>query len=296
MTHTRLGGPVVAIATAVISGIAIFLNSYGVAAWRGVGATPYTTAKNLVAAVVLGSIAVAAVRRRRHPLTASQRWRLLAIGVVGGAIPFVLFFEGLARASSVQAAFIHKTLVVWVALIAVPLLGVRLSGLHLAAIGLLVSGEAAMTGVDGIGVGSGELMILGATLLWAVEVVVARTILADVAPSIVGGARMGIGAVVLLGWTVVSGGGAGLSTLPASAWAWVALTGLVLTGYVATWYLALSRAPAVDVTAVLVLGALVTAALRTGFGGVAAPAPLGLALVAAGGIAAVAAMRRPARR
>ena len=48
------------------------------------------------------------------------------VAVVGGSVPFVLFFEGLARAEATQAAFIQKTLVVWVALLAVPLLHERL--------------------------------------------------------------------------------------------------------------------------------------------------------------------------
>lgn len=295
----RLTGPVIAVITAVVSGFAIFLNGYGVASWSdaGVGATAYTTAKNLVAALVLGAIALMSLRRRgRETRIQQHRWRLLAVGIIGGAVPFVLFFEGLARASSLHGAFIHKTLVVWVALIAVPVLGERLSGLHLAAIGLLVGGEAAIAGVHGIRFGAGEAMILAATLLWAIEVVVAKVALRDVPATIVGAARMGIGAVVLAGWTIASGGMAGLTSLPAVAWAWVALTGAVLTAYVATWYLALSRAQAVDVTAVLVLGALVSAALRTGFSGVGHPAPIGVVLLALGGIAALVAMRRPAPR
>jgi drug/metabolite transporter (DMT)-like permease len=298
--NTKISGSAIAGATALISGVAIFLNGYGVAAWRdsGVGATSYTTAKNLIAALILGTLAVAASRRRRVSVrpTPSQRLRLLVVGLVGGAIPFVLFFEGLARASSGQAAFIHKTLVVWVALLAVPLLGEKLSAIHLAAIGLLVAGEAAITGVDGVTVGAGEIMILAATLLWAVEVVIAKTLLRDLSASTVGAARMGIGAIALVAWTLVSGGAHGLTALPASAWAWVGLTGVALTAYVGTWYLALSRAQAVDVTAVLVLGALVTAALRTGITGVPAPSALGLVLMSAGGIAAVAAMLRPAAR
>jgi drug/metabolite transporter (DMT)-like permease len=297
---TALGGSAIAAATAVISGFAIFLNSYGLSAWRdsGVGATPYTTAKNLVAAVILGTLALVAGRRRQRVVrpTPSQRLRLIAVGIIGGAIPFVLFFEGLARASSVHAAFIHKTLVIWVALLAVPLLGEKLSAIHLAAIGLLVAGEAAITGVDGMAVGAGEIMILAATLLWAVEVIIAKTLLRDLSASTVGAARMGIGAIALVAWTLVSGGAHGLTGLPAAAWGWVAVTGIALTAYVGTWYLALSRAPAVDVTAVLVLGALVTAALRTGLAGIPAPSTLGLVLIGAGGVAAVAAMLRPAAR
>jgi uncharacterized membrane protein len=107
---------------------------------------------------------------------------------------------------------------------------------------------------------------------------------------------MGVGAIALITWTLATGGARGVSALPASAWMWVAVTGLALTAYVGTWYLALSRAQAVDVSAVLVLGALITAALRTGLAGVPAPSPVGLALVAVGGAAAVVAMLRPTTR
>ena len=51
--------------------------------------------------------------------------RSLGVGVIGGSVPFVLFFEGLARAEATQASFIQKTLVIWVALLAVPLLRER---------------------------------------------------------------------------------------------------------------------------------------------------------------------------
>jgi hypothetical protein len=55
-------------------------------------------------------------------------------------------------------------------------------------------------------------------------------------------------------------------------------TGLLLAGYVATWYAALALAPAVDVTAVLVGGAVITAVLA---GATSVMLP-GLLLVAGG--------------
>ena len=73
------------------------------------------------------------------------------------------------------------------------------------------------------------------------------------------------------------------------------LTGLLLTAYVATWYAALARAQAVDVTAVLVFGAVVTALLAGAADGAPVSA-VGTALVAAGaGLVALLALRaRPA--
>jgi hypothetical protein len=74
---------------------------------------------------------------------------------------------------------------------------------------------------------------------------------------------------------------------------WALLTGLVLAGYVGSWFSALSRAPALDVTAVLVGGALITALLRTAVAGGPLPSLPGLGLVGAGAaLAAAAAWRR----
>jgi hypothetical protein len=70
--------------------------------------------------------------------------------------------------------------------------------------------------------------------------------------------------------------------------AWVLVTGSVLSGFVGFWYAALARAPAIDVTAILVGGAVITAALKLGVGGVAIPSPVGLAMVFAGVVIVVA--------
>ena len=70
---------------------------------------------------------------------------------------------------------------------------------------------------------------------------------------------------------------------------------MLLAGYVATWYAALARAQAVDVTAVLVLAAVVTALLDRGIEGT--PVDLvGVGLVAAGGALAALLTLRSAPR
>lgn len=307
-SSTRLG-VALACTTALVSGVAIYLNGFGV---RSVGnATTYTTAKNLVAALVL--VAVAGWMRTRHrtaPGSAGsaaastaaastaaatpaeprpRRGARIAVAVVGGSVPFVLFFEGLARADSVDAAFIHKTLVVWVAILAVPFLRERPGPRHLLAIGLLLAGHLAMGGMPALAMGTGEVMIAVATLLWAVEFVVAKRALADVASHDLAAWRMAGGAVLLVGWLLVTGRVGSLLAIGPAGWAWVLGTGVVLSAYVGTWYAAMARIPAVDVAAILVAGAIVTALLQAGFDGAAlAPSLLGLGLLGAG--AAVAAM------
>jgi drug/metabolite transporter (DMT)-like permease len=298
---TRAGGIALALVTAAVSGVAVFVNDDAVK--RFPDATTYTTAKNLVAAAVLCGLWLATGRRVRPLRHEDQErpasrppWGLLAVGIVGGSVPFVLFLEGLARSTSVPAAFIHKTLVVWVALLAVPLLGERFDRWHAGAVGALVVGQALLVGnVTDLRPGAGEAMILAATLLWAIEVVLARWLLPGYTSLAVGTARMGIGVVVLLAWVVVSGRGDDLTGLAPHQWGWALLTGPLLVGYVATWFAALSRAHAVDVTAVLVAGALVTALLDAAVRGAAlAPDATALPLIAlAAAVVASRARRSP---
>jgi drug/metabolite transporter (DMT)-like permease len=282
----RRTGLLLALATACISGVAVFLNSYGVKAFGN--ATTYTTAKNVIALVVLTAlIAAMSASRPRAVLTRPSRpgqWAGLAVvGIFGGAIAFALFFEGLALASATDAAFLQKTLLVWVALLAVPLLGERLGALQVVAIALLVLGQIGLAGGTTTIFGRGQLMVLGATLLWAVEVIIAKKLLADLSSWTVGLTRMGVGSVVLVAWMLIRGEGGALTSLTGNQWMWVLVTGVILAGYVSTWFAALSRAPAVDVTAVLVIGAVITALLAAAVNGKPLVPELGwVALVLAG--------------
>lgn len=297
---TRRKGLLLAAGTAVISGFAVFLNGYGVRAWAEVSdATTYTTVKNLLAGLAIGLVGLGmsrAASRRRPSIPADTRSRLMlvTIAVIGGSIPFALFFEGLARASSAQAAIIHKTLVVWVALLALVFLRERIGWPHVAAIGLLVWGQAVLGG--GLGAfswGSGETMILVATLLWSVEVVVAKRLLPDVSYATVANARMIGGATVLVAWTLVRGADIEWAAVTSSQMIWVVVAAVFLSGYVLTWFAALSMAPAVDVTAVLVGGALITAVLQSTVEGAPLPDPTGAVLLLAGvALAAAASWRR----
>lgn len=292
---SRSTGIALAFVTACISGVSIWANGRAVAHFSD--ATVYTTAKNAVAGVFLlllllvpgshGRASLSSITRRRWPA-------LLAVAVIGGSVPFVLFFDGLKDSQATQAAFIQKTLVVWVALLAVPLLKERFGWPHALAIGLLLGGQVWLAGKLGtVAFGKGEAMILVATLLWSVEVVFVKYLLRSIPPSVVAAGRMAVGTVLLLCWLASTGKLGDLTGLSALEWRWAMLTGLLLTAYVATWFAALARAQAIDVTAVLVFGALVTAILSGAIDG-AAIGVGGTVLVAVGsGLIAWAALRRP---
>ena len=276
-------GALLALGTAAISGLAVYLNAFGVKLVPD--AAVYTTAKNGVAAIILVALALAiGAGREARTLDTRRKAGLVAIAIIGGSVPFVLFFSGLAVATAPTAAFIHKTLFIWVALMAVPFLGERLGLLPIAALGILLGGQALIAPPTGMGWGAGETMIAAATILWSIEIIVAKRLLVDVSPQLLGAARMGLGLVFLLGYLALSGKLGGLAAISAEAWLWILVTGGLLAGYVATWFGALRLAPATTVTSILVVAAVVTGVLTAVSKG-AAPDPrvvVGYLLVIAG--------------
>jgi drug/metabolite transporter (DMT)-like permease len=287
--HNVGWGILLAVGAALISGLAIYLNAFAVKQLPD--AAVFTTLKNAVAAIVLIAVAMGLGAARDVRSIDRRRWPLvLAVGVIGGSVPFILFFTGLAQASAPGAAFIQKTLFVWVALLAVPFLGERLGFASILGLGVLLVGQMLILPPDGIRWGMGETLIISATLLWAVETVLVKRLLASIPSHVMAALRMGVGLVVLVGYLAVSGKLGVLTGLGATQWGWVLLTGLILAGYVGTWFAALRRAPASVVTSVLVLGAVVTGALSAvSRGGPPSPTVVGgylLIVIAAGLIAA----------
>ena len=107
-------------------------------------AAVYTTLKNAVAAVVLltarGAVRPAAPTSGGSSDRPASRSSPSASWAARSA--FLLFFSGLAMASAPSAAFIQKTMFVWVAILAVPFLGERLGFVQIAALGVLAVGQA----------------------------------------------------------------------------------------------------------------------------------------------------------
>lgn len=283
----RSRGIALAFVAACISGVSVVLNSFAVREFGD--PTVYTTVKNLLAALFLVGAGLALGARGSPvgislPRSARERLALVAVGVIGGGLAFALFFQGLAQTSPTSAAFVQKTLVIWVAILAVVVLRERFSPMHAAAIGLLIVGQSLASG--GLGpftFDRGDALVFLATLLWSVEVVIAKSLLRGVSPLTVASARMAIGVPVLLAIVIATGAASQLGSVTPAGWAWVALTGVILSAYVTVWYAALAKAGAIDVTAVLVFGAVITALLGTGVRGTSlAPSAIGLMLITIG--------------
>jgi len=255
-----------AIATAVISGVSLFLNKYAVTAIKE--PLIFTTVKNIgVALIVLAFLLSSGELKKIKKLTKIQKLYLALVGIIGGSIPFYLFFTGLSMTPAINGAIIHKTLVLWVGLLAIPFLKEKMSKTGWFAVIALFVANVFVGGFKGFVFSRGELYILAATLFWAVETILAKKVLPKVHPDLLVEARMGIGALVLLALSVALKPQAllGVTSLSLDNWLWIVLTMGLLTGYVATWYRGLKYAPATAVTAVLVGSTLVTNILSAVF-------------------------------
>ncbi len=252
-----------AFVTALISGISIFASKIFVSTMDPL---LFTTLKNLLVAIILTiGLAGSPIKQQCSHLTLKQWKQLALIGLIGGGIPFALFFTGLTMTSAVQGSIIHKTLFIWVAIMAYWLLKEKLNRWQVAAYGVVTMGALWIANFKNFGLGQGELMILAATLLWSVEHIVAKKALTDIPSEIVAWARMTFGVIVLMAILAIQGKAGAMLTLNGAQITAVLIGGGLLTIYVLTWYKALSSAPANIVSLVLASSPVITSLLSAVF-------------------------------
>lgn len=259
MPNNKTKGIYFALAAALISGISIFVNKFAVTAIKE--PLIFTTIKNSgVALMILVSILASGKFKKIRKLNRREVILLTLVGIIGGSIPFYMFFKGLSMIPAVNGAIIQKTLVLWVALLAYRFLGEKLSkGIWFIILALFLA-NVLVGGFKGFTFSPGEMYVLLATVFWAVETVLAKKVLPKVDPDILVEARMGIGAIILLILSLYFKPQALISValMGADKWVWVILTTGLLMAYVTFWYRGLKYAPATTATAVLVLSTLVT--------------------------------------
>jgi len=261
MDNLHLKGVKLAFITALISGLAVFINKFGVSFWSN--SSVYTTVKNIIAAVFLTGILIGLKKLPELKALSKKQWgQLVFIGLIGGSVPFLLFFKSITLIPAPEAAFIHKTLFIWVALLALPLLKERLSLVQVSALGILFIGVFLFGAPKEWTFGMGSLMALGATVLWSIENIIAKKVLVNLSSITVGWARMFIGAIFLLIYLSLTGNLSGIIPSSTGQIAMTALVGFILFTFVFSWYSALKHAPATIVSSILVIAAPITTILN----------------------------------
>lgn len=255
-----------ALVTALVSGISIFINKFAVTAIKQ--SLVFTSIKNTgVAILIIGILIISGRWRQLKNLSPREFIFLTLIGIIGGSVPFYLFFTGLSMIPAINGAIIHKTLVIWVAILAIPFLKEKLSRGSAIAVMLLFGANILVGGFSGFRFSQGEGLVLLATLFWSVETILAKKILPSVDPDLLTAARMGFGAIILLTMSAIWQPQALSKSLMlnSSQWFWLSLTIISLLAYVTSWYRALKFAPATTVTSVLVASTIVTNILSAVF-------------------------------
>jgi drug/metabolite transporter (DMT)-like permease len=248
-------GILLVFATAVVSGVSTFVNLYAVA---GTNSDAFVTVRNAAVAAMLVPFALVTIGRHRVPLRGRDWARLLAIGVVGGGIPFLLFFRGLELATAagggLTASFLYRTLFLFATVLGIVVLKERFHGRIAIAAALLLGGNLlllALTtplGTDGGG------YVLAATGLWAVEYTISKRALRDLPSPTVALGRMGFGAAFLVVYLAATAQSAAIGAFSGAQWLWVGVSAALLTAFVATWYAGLKRVDLGVATSVLVVG------------------------------------------
>jgi drug/metabolite transporter (DMT)-like permease len=249
----RNKGIFLSLGVAGISGISIFANALFVSKTDPL---IFTLIRNVVVALILTMLLVAGGQIKKLVTLLKREWgKLAAIGAIGGGIPFALFFTGLSYIGAVNGNILQKTLFLWVALLAVPLLHEKLSKLQLVGYFTLFVGMFVFGGTLHVIWNTGTWFVLVATILWAIENVIAKVTLKTVPSTIVSWGRMVFGLPFLIAAVVLFGkiGSISFSLTP------ILVSSVLLAVYVTTWYKALSMAPATLVSSILVFAPVVTA-------------------------------------
>ncbi|MFH0970466.1 MAG: DMT family transporter [Candidatus Diapherotrites archaeon] len=251
--------------TALLSGFAVFLNKFALAT---INPTLFTFLKNAIVGILLIGLILFLKEWKEVRTLSPRKWgQLVLIGLVGGAIPFVLFFQGLAIATAASGAFIQKTLFLFSSILAVVLLREKMNLKMVGAASALLAGNFLLLNISSFTFGEGEWLILLATLFWALENIISKHALQTLSGNIVGAARMTLGGGFILLYLLYTGGISGIFSLTADAWMWVAFTSGMLFLYVYTYYNGLKLVPVSVATSILLLGSPITLLLSTLVGG-----------------------------
>ncbi len=265
----------------LISGVAIYVNSLGVKLFSD--STLYTGLKNsFVGLILLVPLVFSPTHRSRFAkLTAPQWLLLLLVALIGGSVPYALYFRGLQLSTPVTASLIDHTQFLLVAVFAALFLREKFGAGVWAALLTLLVGLSIGVSVSAVRLDSGVAFIAAATILFAVDFVLMKYLLAWVVPLTLMTFKMSLGSLLLLGYVTATGHLGTIRALSPLQWGFVLVTALILLAFTATSVFSLRHASATAVTAIPAGAPLITTALVFFTRGAAVPPMrwLGLALV-----------------
>ena len=239
--------------TIIVSSVSNLVNKYAMSAF-GNNAYQYTFLKNFLAAVCLCLLLLLPTIGSKLLKLSVKDWsKLLVIGLVGGAVPFLLYFKGMSLTSALSASLLHKTLFIWVGLLAWPVLKEKFSYWQYGGLLALLVGVLMFDGISNLKFGYAEILIVLAVWLWAVENIISKKVLAKIDSAIIAWGRMFFGVIYIFIFLLATKNLPTISTLTEANWFWLLGVGLLLFLYNYFWYGALKELSATLATSVLAL-------------------------------------------
>lgn len=250
-----------AILNAIVSGVAIYVNSQGVTLFRD--STLYTTLKNTVTGIVLlvPVLALARCRAELRGLSVRQWGWLLLLALIGGSVPYVLFFRGLQLTTPVTSSLVNHAQFLLVAVLALLFLRERVGLVVWSALVVLFVGVSLGGNLSAFRWNAGAGLLILSTIFFAAGVVLAKWLLRDLSVETVMAAKMSLGSLFLIVYIAATGRLSAVGSLSAQQWGFVLLTGLILVAFTVTAFVALRHITATAATAIPVASPLITTAL-----------------------------------
>lgn len=258
-------GIILAIITAIISGISIPLNKIFVV---DIDASVFTAVRAIIIGVVFLFVSIWSYSRQRKKaktkLFISKKY-LAGIAIIGGAFAFLLFFSGLKLTTGGRAAFLQKTLPFYVAIFAFLFLKEKITRKYVYAMLLMLLGTLSIYATTinpaelWMNPQLGDLLVIGATILWAAENIIAKKAMnRGESNFVVTFARMFFGGLILFGVVILSGKVDVLFALSMGQITNILVSSLLLLGYVLFYYWAIKLIDVSKAAAMLLIAPVVS--------------------------------------
>jgi drug/metabolite transporter (DMT)-like permease len=269
-------GTTLALITAIISGFAIPINKVFV-----VDMDPmiFTAIRALVIGIIFFFLASAQTKFHFKKIKkVSWKW-LIAIGIIGGGLAFLAYFTGLSFTTAGRAAFLHKTLPIYVTIFAFIFLKEKVGKKQALALLVMLVGTFLLLSAQinpatfWTDPSFGDLLVLLGTILWGVENTIARyAMLKEESNWVVSFARMFIGGIFLFAFAFSLGKAWILLTLSPQQIVNVIISTGILFAYVFSWYWSIRLINVSKAAALLLLSPVISLILGVIIFGEPAPA------------------------
>jgi drug/metabolite transporter (DMT)-like permease len=267
-------GIILVLCTAVISGIAIPANKIFLVK---MDPAVFTAVRAIIIGVAF--LALAWWSNRGTKKLFKTDWKYLAgIAIIGGALAFLLYFNGLQLTTAGRGAFLHKTLPLFTAILAFVFLREKLTLKYVGAMLAMFVGVYLIYSTSlapnelWANPQLGDLLILGAAFLWAVENVIAKKAMSNGENNwIISVSRMLFGGLILFGVVILMGKTGALLALTNQQLTNIGISTLLLFCYVLTYYWALKLIDVSKAAALLLIAPVISLVIGITFLGEPAP-------------------------